>query len=269
MHGPVSTQPDYTIVPETPGVYTSPAMCQFMEHEIRRPSKQWITSIIEGNQEQDEVILRTDEFVLLPDTERVNRYWRIQSNANQARQESAGQPRQENANGKCSPRRTLNWLSIVHDRAVHTMRDLRGGHIPMLRRMLDGCMGAIERETGIPRDQVMAYVHYPPSVYQLHVHFSYPYGQYCHRDAYRIHSLGGIINNLEIDSDYYAKATLYVAVYKQSPHYQALISTQRNDSPPTKKGGYDCTASADETPRDPVPVRGVCSKRIEPPAVRL
>ena len=40
-------------------------------------------------------------------------------------------------------------------------------------------------------------MHYPPSVYQLHVHFSYPYGQYCHRDAYRVHNLAAIINNLD------------------------------------------------------------------------
>jgi hypothetical protein len=70
----------------------------------------------------------------------------------------------------------------------------------------------------------MAYVHYPPSVYQLHIHFSYPYGQYCHRDAYRVHSLEGIINNLEIDPDYYAKATLHLAMYRQSPHYLALTA---------------------------------------------
>jgi m7GpppX diphosphatase len=235
MH--VSHAQDYTIVAETPVVYTRPEIALFMDQEIRRPSKQWIASIIEGNQEQDEVILRTDEFVLLPDTERVNRYWRIQSNLNQARQENTK-----------NPKRTLNWLSIVHDRSVHTMRDLRGEHIPMLRRMLDGCTQAIERETGIPRDQVMAYVHYPPSVYQLHVHFSYPYGQYCHRDAYRIHSLGAIINNLEIDSDYYAKATLYVAVYKQSLHYRALIS----GSPPGEN-----TSDEEEPPRDAIPLRGV------------
>jgi m7GpppX diphosphatase len=92
----------------------------------------------------------------------------------------------------------------------------------MLKRMLQDSMAAIEQHTGIPRDQVMAYVHYPPSVYQLHVHFSYPYGQFCHRDAYRVHSLETIINNLEIDSDYYAKATLHLAMYRQSPHYLAL-----------------------------------------------
>jgi hypothetical protein len=77
--------------------------------------------------------------------------------------------------------------------------DLRGKHVPMLRAMLASCMNAVETYTGIPRDQVMAYVHYPPRVYQLHVHFSYPYGQYCDlatryaslshcdRDAYLVH----------------------------------------------------------------------------------
>jgi hypothetical protein len=70
----------------------------------------------------------------------------------------------------------------------------------------------------------MAYVHYPPSVYQLHVHFSFPYGQYCHRDTYRVHSLSSVINNLEMDPDYYAKATLHLALYKQSLHYAALTS---------------------------------------------
>jgi hypothetical protein len=95
----------------------------------------------------------------------------------------------------------------------------------MLKRMLKQCMAAIETHTGIPKDKVMAYVHYPPSVYQLHVHFSYPYGQYCHRDAYRVHSLEGIINNLQVDSDYYVKSTLTLALYKQSLHYAALTAS--------------------------------------------
>ena len=100
----------------------------------------------------------------------------------------------------------------------------------MLKTMLDTCMTAIEEHTGIPRDQVMAYVHYPPSVYQLHVHFSHPYGQYCHRNAYRVHSLGTIISNLEIDSEYYTKATLYMPMYKQSQHYQALTAADEPES---------------------------------------
>jgi len=201
---------DYTLLAETPCMHTKESVASFIQQEITRPSKQWIHSIIDGKQERDEVILRTDEFVLLPDTERVNRYWRIQSSKLGHRYHPQ--------------RRMLNWLSIVHDPSLRTMRDLRGHHIPMLKRMLKLCMEEVERNTGIQQDQVMAYVHYPPSVYQLHIHFSYPYGQYCHRDAYRVHSLEGIINNLEIDPDYYAKATLHLAMYRQSPHYLALTA---------------------------------------------
>lgn len=200
---------EYTLVNETPEMHASQPVAQFIEQEILRPSKQWIAEIIDGNQEQDKIILRTPDFVLLPDTERVNRYWRIQSSSAPA---PKGVP----------SRRTLNWLSILHDRSIRTLRDLRGEHLHMLRSMLADCTAAIERETGIPADQVMAYVHYPPSVYQLHVHFSFPYGQFCHKDAFRIHGLASIINNLEIDPDYYRRATLVLPLYRQSLHYQAL-----------------------------------------------
>jgi hypothetical protein len=83
-------------------------------------------------------------------------------------------------------------------------------------------MESIEAHTGIKQEQIMAYVHYPPSVYQLHVHFSYPYGQYCHRDTYRVHSVQTIINNLLIDGDYYAKCTLQLAMFRHSPHFAAI-----------------------------------------------
>jgi m7GpppX diphosphatase len=204
---------DYTLLAETAKMHASPSVARFIEQEVARPSKQWIANIIDGKQEVDEVVCRTPDFVLLPDTERVNRYWRA---ARPLQQQAVARPH--------NSKRILNWLAIAHDKQLRTIRDLRGQHVPMLREMLDTCMFAIESETGIRRDQVMAYVHYPPSVYQLHVHFSYPYGQYCHRDAYRVHNLAAIINNLEIDPDYYAKATLHMAIYRQSLHFSALTS---------------------------------------------
>jgi m7GpppX diphosphatase len=206
---------EYTIVPETPAMLAHPSVVAFVETEIQRPSKQWITKIIQGNQEVDEVILRTDEFVLLPDTERVNR------NCYPSTCNRPPSPPHQQAPYQC--RRVLNWLSIVHDESVHSMRDLRGAHIPMLKRMLQSCTETIQEKTGIHRDQVMAYVHYPPSVYQLHVHFCFPYGQYCHRDAFRVHSLANIINNLEIDPDYYTKVTLHLPLYRHSLHHAALL----------------------------------------------
>ena len=204
---------EYCLLAESPDMHAKTSVCHFIDTEVRRPSKQWIRYIIEGTQEREEVVLRDEAFVLLPDTERVNRYWRAHNNSCAPSRPVTRQLHQK---------RVLNWLAIAHDPGLRTLRDLRGHHVPMLRRMLESCLQAIENETGIRQEQVMAYVHYPPSVYQLHVHFSYPYGQYCHRDAYRVHNLAAIINNLELEPEYYKKATLHMAVYRHSLHYAAL-----------------------------------------------
>ena len=41
------------------------------------------------------------------------------------------------------------------------------------------------------------------------------------RDVFRIHSLQAVIANLEMDSDYYAKATMQLSLPLCSPLYQA------------------------------------------------
>jgi len=205
---------DYVIMQETPELFSKKTVRAFMNQEIRRPSKQWISSIIDGTQEREQVILQTDDYILLPDTERVNRYYRPQ-----ARGDMTAYRRQSSNN-----RWVLNWLAIASDKNLHTMRDLRGKHTQMLRDILTDGTKIIEQRTGIPQAQVMAYVHYPPSVYQLHVHFAFPYGQHCHRDTYRVHSVQTIINNLEIDPEYYTKTTIPIAIYKQSLHYIALTT---------------------------------------------
>lgn len=192
---------DYTLLAETPEMHAKKSVVCFIEQEVKRPSKQWIANIIDGTQEKDDVIVRSDEFILLPDTERVNRY---RTNPRPFRQ-------------------ILNWLAIAQDKGIRTLRDLTGQHVPMLKRMLSASLEAAERETGIRQDRIMAYVHYPPSVYQLHVHIAYPYGQFGHRDAYRIHNLASVINNLEIDPQYYQKATLHMAILRNSQHLAALL----------------------------------------------
>jgi len=199
----------YTILEETPQMHARQSVHEFIQQEVRNPSKQWVDGILSGTREREEVILRTDSFVLLPDTERLNRYWRV-----------CTRPR---GRSPLAPTRTLNWLSILQDRGIRTLRDLRGAHVPMLQDMLRQCLQAVERETGISRDSVMVYVHYPPSVYQLHVHFSYPYGQFCHKEAFRIHPLQQVITNLDIDPEYYAKVTLCIPVTRGSQHYTALM----------------------------------------------
>jgi hypothetical protein len=92
----------------------------------------------------------------------------------------------------------------------------------MLRELYNQACKKIQDETGIEQSQIMAYIHYPPSVYQLHVHFKHPVSQHVLHDTFRIHSVTSIINNLEIDSEYYSKSLLQVPVYPNTELYTAL-----------------------------------------------
>ena len=201
---------------ETPEMFASRDVQSYVQQETARPCKQWVVDVINGCQESECVKLRTIDFLLLPDTERVNRYWRIMSSKRRAV--------------------SLNWLAIATGPGLASLRDLRGRHVPMLKNLLEQTQRIIFEEAGLAPEEVMAYVHYPPSVYQLHIHFAHPwvlilflcffcgalksvgrYAQHSHRDIYRIHSLSTVINNLEIDPDYYLKASLQISVHRNSP----------------------------------------------------
>jgi len=267
---------------ESPAIYASPDMQAYITQELNRPCKRWVVDVLSGTREAAEVRLRTADFVLLPDTERVNRYGRAPTDAlakPQPGQRPGSAPAQDQTTvararllwggrkpaaapqrppvrywstvrhrqvrwcpgwpgqapppeparawdeaAPAPPVEQVNWLAIATEPGLQSLRDLRGRHLPMLRRMLRQCRKRIREETGVAEEEVMAYVHYPPSVYQLHVHFAYPYAQYNHRDVFRIHSLATVINNLEIDPDYYQKARLQVSLGRNSALHQICAS---------------------------------------------
>jgi hypothetical protein len=120
------------------------------------------------------------------------------------------------------PPNSLHWLAVATDTSLRTLRDLRGQHIPMLISLYTHACQKIHDDMGIPLDQIMAYVHYPPSVYQLHIHFKHPIAPHVTHDSFRIHPLASVINNLKIDSDYYAKSILQLPVYSHTELYTAL-----------------------------------------------
>lgn len=283
---------------ETPAIYASPGMQAYIQQELHRPCKRWVVDVLNGTREASEVRLRTGEFVLLPDTERVNRYGRgpgspwasprsrwgvpdgpapvhetppprrllppLRSGVPAAPGPRPGTPDTHGTTGArqgtpgtnqlrlhpqwhwraceglppaspCAPLASppgeqVNWLAIATEPGLRSLRDLRGRHVPMLRRMLHRCRRRIHEETGVAPEEVMAYVHYPPSVYQLHVHFAFPYAQYNHRDVFRIHSLANVINNLQIDPEYYAKARLQVSLGRNSALHQ-ICAAAREEGP--------------------------------------
>jgi m7GpppX diphosphatase len=101
-------------------------------------------------------------------------------------------------------------LAIVRDRNLHSIRDLNGEHIAILKHILNKSLEVISTVYEVPIDQIRSYFHYHPTYWWLHIHFNvitYRGAGICVDDAI---PLVTTINNLEICSDYYQKATLTI-----------------------------------------------------------
>ena len=217
------------LILETPDMHSRPKMQGFIQREVDKPCKQWIHEVLWNKREAERVKLRTPDFVLLPDVEctqkrvcrrlverPVHTSWQIVDDRQAAILPLLSSFRWRKKEG------AFHWLAVVNDTKLRTIRDLRGCHVPMLKELQRLSLEKIKEETGIDSDQIMAYVHYPPSVYQLHIHFKHPVGLHVAYDTLRIHSLSTIINNLVIDPDYYLKSPLQLPVYMNTELYSAL-----------------------------------------------
>ena len=208
------------LIYETPASYSAPERQAVVTQEVERPSKNWVREVITGVREGEHVRLRTADFVLLPDQQRrcvtVPNRWREEDRCmNVAPKTEAMFP--------ClySPCR-INWLAFTVDPALRSIRDLRARHLPMLERMQRLSLKAMVKEFGVDEDQIMVFANYPPSVYQLHFHFTMPFIQTSAYDAFRMHSLATIINNLRLYPDYYRDSTMRIPVHAASDLYAAL-----------------------------------------------
>jgi hypothetical protein len=180
-----------TLVHEDCNFYHSEKFQEFITNEITK--KQWIYKIINGEKEQEDVIFRTDEFLLVPDVE-------IKDDENY-----------------------LNWIVIFTNTEFKCIRCLNQTHIPLLKRVEN------EIRKKLPSDcqDVMMYFHYPPSVWQLHLHVLTP----CNilrttNSMQKVYFLQDVISCLSIDANFFKKSTLsYVlplnheisSIYKTDP----------------------------------------------------
>jgi len=92
------------------------------------------------------------------------------------------------------------------------MRDLRAEHLPLLRAMLNVGRDVIERVYGVTGEEMRVFVHYPPQFYHFHVHYQALSAQEVGCQTERAHLLEDIIDNIERDGDFYAKANITVKV---------------------------------------------------------
>jgi hypothetical protein len=207
----------------TPSKSTSPEMQAYIQQQILSTRKRWIYDILYADSEKENIILNTPNFILLPDTDALN-------------------------DGK-----VLNWMAIFKDTSLQSIRSLTAEHLPILRECRDTCIEYIIQKTNYHIGDVLAYFHYLPSVFQLHVHFCAPYGKYTTHDVCKIHTLDNVISNLEIDTLYYQKVSITTVVIGRSdlcsvyntptqahtPRTQTETLTQTHLRPKAETDGVD------------------------------
>lgn len=129
---------------------------------------------------------------------------------------------------------TLYLLAIAHQVNIKSLRDLNSSHLPMLQNIRKQGTTAITNKYGVHRSQLRIYLHYQPSFYHIHVHFTYlkhdAPGIYCEKS----HLLDTVINNIELMPDYYQKATLSFTLRQSDPllaKYKKAGHVQLNEQP--------------------------------------
>ena len=213
------------LVTESAETHCAHSMQTYIEREAQRPCKQWIHEVLAGKREADRVKLRTQTFVLLPDIDSINKRPKRQEEDTfyfWQGGKAVGNHNISTRKQSLLPPTSFHWLAVVADTRLRTLRDLRGMHVPMLQALHTQCCQKICEEYGVERSQIMAYVHYPPSVYQLHIHFKHLTGHHVFHDTFRVHPLLSIVNNLQIDPDFYSKSVLQLPVYVHTDLYAAL-----------------------------------------------
>ncbi|XP_042349373.1 m7GpppX diphosphatase [Plectropomus leopardus] len=147
-------------------------------------SVQWVYNILEKKAEADRIVYEDPDpdvgFVLLPDFK-----W--------------DQKQVDD----------LYLIAISHQRGIKSLRDLTSEHLPLLQNIFHKGKEAILQRYKLPASKLRVYLHYQPSYYHLHVHFTKLGYEAPGCGVERAHLLADIIQNLRSDPCYYKTRTLY------------------------------------------------------------
>ncbi|XP_063055592.1 m7GpppX diphosphatase [Engraulis encrasicolus] len=146
-------------------------------------SVQWVYNILEKKAEADRIVFEDSDpktgFVLLPDFK-----WDTKQVED------------------------LYLIAIVHRRDIKSLRDLRAEHIPLLENIRKKGQEAILKQFEVPSCKLRVYLHYQPSYYHLHVHFTSLSHDAPGCSVERAHLLSDVILNLQGNPRYYQQRPL-------------------------------------------------------------
>ncbi|XP_072252310.1 m7GpppX diphosphatase [Leuresthes tenuis] len=103
----------------------------------------------------------------------------------------------------------LYLISITHQKGVKSLRDLTSEHLPLLQNILRKGQDAILQRYNLPASKLRVYLHYQPSYYHLHVHFTKLGYEAPGCGVERAHLLSDVIQNLQSDPRFYETRTLH------------------------------------------------------------
>lgn len=109
-------------------------------------------------------------------------------------------------------------LAIVHRRDIKCLRDLNVSHLPLLKNIKSKCLAAFSQKCNLKVSQIRSFIHYQPSYYHFHVHFSPLTDESAGVD--RCHPLDIVIQNITLLSDYYQKVALNFVVDEKHGLYR-------------------------------------------------
>jgi len=103
---------------------------------------------------------------------------------------------------------SLYCLAIVMRRDLPSLRALTAEHLPLLKNVYDKGCKALSEKYGIQRDKLRVYLHYQPTFYHLHVHFTNLDFEAAGTGIGKAHALLDVIDNIELKGDYYQCNTM-------------------------------------------------------------
>jgi m7GpppX diphosphatase len=141
--------------------------------------EKWIYNIIDGIEEQNNILYRDNDIVIIPSFT-----W------------------------KQNEKENMHILAIVTDKNIRTIRDLNVIHIDLLNHIKIKTLDIIYSKYGFKENDLKMFIHYTPSTYLLHIHFTLLINININSSVEYSHELSSVIFNLSIDSDYYKKITI-------------------------------------------------------------
>lgn len=149
--------------------------------KIKNQNLEWIDNIILGNKEADKVLFNDDDFIFLPDLK-----WDLKDID------------------------SLYYLAIVKDKRLMSLRDLNTNHLNLLNKIYNVGTELLCAKYNISKEKIRVYFHYHPSFWQLHVHFNLVNKKVSGAMIDFSHLMQNVINNINLMSDYYQKATIEI-----------------------------------------------------------